>query len=67
MVMPEMGGKVLLQELQQRNRAIRVVILSGYLLRDEMESLALDGVVGWLQKPVPLTELARVVAEGVAT
>ena len=68
LVMPEMGGQVLVHALRERRISVRVVLLSGHPLDGELEALrtqaaATDGplVVDWLHKPINLEQLAEVV------
>ncbi|HNT77983.1 MAG TPA: ATP-binding protein, partial [Anaerolineae bacterium] len=67
MVMPEMGGRLLLQTLQARGIHIPVILLTGHPLTQELEDLRASGpdalVVEWLLKPYSLEQLALTVAE----
>lgn len=58
MLMPEMSGIELVAELRQQNQDIPIVILSGYLLEDDLETLRQLNVTGWLYKPPTLKQLA---------
>jgi two-component system cell cycle sensor histidine kinase/response regulator CckA len=63
-VMPEMGGKALLHTLQERDPAVRVVLLTGHPLDErELEDLRALGLRSWVLKPLSLEQLARVIAE----
>jgi CheY-like chemotaxis protein len=66
--MPEMGGIALLHALRQRDLAVRVVLLTGHPLENELEDLREQGagslLVDWLPKPPNLEELAKAVARG---
>ncbi len=62
LVMPEMGGRTLFQALRQRDVSVKIVVLTGHPLGEEMEGLRAQGVVDWVQKPFSLEELADVVA-----
>ena len=61
-VMPGMGGIELLQALKERGLAVRVVMLTGHPLEEELESLRAQGMSDWLFKPPSLEQLAEVVA-----
>lgn len=61
MVMPELGGRALAQELGRQSPAVRVVALSGYPREEEAVALAPD-FVDWVQKPVTVDRLAKVIA-----
>ena len=63
LVMPEMGGRALLQEVKQRGVTAPVVILSGHPLDDELASLQALGLAGWLLKPPDPEQLARLLAQ----
>jgi two-component system cell cycle sensor histidine kinase/response regulator CckA len=63
-VMPEMGGKALLYALQERDPAVRVVLLTGHPLDEqELGDLHASGLRSWILKPLDLEQLARIVAE----
>jgi len=62
-VMPGMGGIELLQALKERGLAVRVVMLTGHPLEEELESLRAQGMSDWLFKPPSLEQLAEVVAQ----
>jgi CheY-like chemotaxis protein len=59
MVMPEMGGQALAQALRQRDPAIRVILLTGHPLAQEIGTLRRAGIVDWLKKPTDLAQLAQ--------
>ncbi len=63
LVMPEMGGRALLQEVKQRGVTAPMVILSGHPLDDELASLQALGLAGWLLKPPEVEQLARLLAQ----
>jgi CheY-like chemotaxis protein len=61
-VMPRMGGIALLHSMRERGLAVRVVMLTGHLLkRKELENLRAQGMTDWLLKPPSLEQLAQVV------
>jgi CheY-like chemotaxis protein len=65
-VMPEMGGVALFYALRERDASIKMALLTGHLLEDQLgnqlEQLKAQGLVGWLQKPSNLEQLARFIA-----
>jgi CheY-like chemotaxis protein len=63
LVMPEMGGRELLQEVKRRGVTVPMVILSGHPLDDELASLQALGLTGWLLKPPVPEQLARLLAQ----
>lgn len=66
MVMPEISGRQLFQEFVRINPSIKVVILSGYSVEHEINKLIEDGVSAFIQKPVSIKELSRVIQENIA-
>jgi PAS domain S-box-containing protein len=61
-VMPEMGGVALFHALRQRDLMVKVVLLTGHPLEEEMESLRTQGLSDWLPKPLNLEQLSKVLA-----
>ncbi len=59
-VMPEMGGVVLFHALRQKGLMVKVVLMTGHPLEEEMESLRTQGLSDWLPKPPSLEQLAQV-------
>ncbi len=66
MLMPEMSGIELVRRLRQMGYTIPVVILSGYLLEDDLETMQELQVTGWLNKPPNLNQLAALIQQGLA-
>jgi len=63
MVMPEMSGLDLFEALKGRDPDVRVVVMTGYPgSRGEKVQLP-EGVAGHLEKPMRVSQLARVVSE----
>jgi two-component system, cell cycle sensor histidine kinase and response regulator CckA len=62
LIMPEMGGRALQGALREQSINVPIVFLSGHPM--DMEPLAAgeDELAGWLQKPVNLENLARLLA-----
>jgi CheY-like chemotaxis protein len=65
MVMPEMSGIELMKALRQRDVRVRVAVMTGYPLKED-KGLP-PGVAGWLEKPLSLEQVARVVSEALQT
>jgi len=65
-VMPEMGGQALFHALRQRDPTIKVVLLTGHPLQEQLESLQAQGLDGWLLKPPVLEQLAEMMARVLA-
>jgi CheY-like chemotaxis protein len=62
MVMPRMGGAALFRSLLHHNLAIPMILLTGYPMYEELESLKASGLRAWLSKPVDTQQLAETVA-----
>jgi two-component system cell cycle sensor histidine kinase/response regulator CckA len=61
-VMPGMGGSELACALRQHRPDAQLLILTGHSLDQEIKDLAPEGVVGWIQKPPQLEQLAQTIA-----
>ncbi len=57
-VMPEMGGQALIQELREINPRVRVLAITGYALADDLEKLKEVGILSTIQKPFEVGALA---------
>ncbi len=62
-VMPEMGGFQLQERLRARSLSVRMLLMSGYPLGEELRERDLGADVAWLGKPFSRAELSRAVAE----
>jgi PAS domain S-box-containing protein len=63
LVMPEMGGQRMFMEMQQRQIATPVIMLSGHPMESEIARLELEGLAGWLLKPPTPDQLAGQIAQ----
>jgi CheY-like chemotaxis protein len=62
LIMPEMGGEEMLNELQKISPNLPVLAVTGYALQDEdIDKLREIGFVDVLSKPIDMEQLARVV------
>lgn len=61
LVMPEMGGKELMQELRRENPRQKGLAITGYPLTEGVEELKREGIVDIVQKPFDVDTLAQVV------
>ena len=66
LVMPQMGGDLLLATMRARGVTTPVVILSGHPLDAQLETLKAYDLSGWLLKPPALSELAQLLATALA-
>lgn len=62
-VMPEMGGLALFEELQSRGYLQPVIMLTGHPMHQQLERLKERGLFSWLQKPVSLERLAEEISQ----
>jgi signal transduction histidine kinase/ActR/RegA family two-component response regulator len=66
MGMPEMNGLEMVTIMRQNQWSIPVVILSGYLLEEDLETLNQLTITGWLTKPPNLRQLALLIRRGLS-
>ncbi len=66
-MMPGIGGLELVRALKQRRQDSKVLILTGHSLDQEIETTAPEGIVGWVQKPPQLEQLAEAVTRALDT
>jgi two-component system cell cycle sensor histidine kinase/response regulator CckA len=67
LVMPGMGGQALFHALREQDPTLKVVMLSGHPLEQEMEDLRAQGLSAWLPKPPDLRQLSRALAQALGT
>jgi PAS domain S-box-containing protein len=58
MVMPEMGGGEVFDELKKINPQVKVLLSSGYSLNGQASRIIKRGCVGFLQKPFTIRDIA---------
>lgn len=56
--MPEMDGQELFYELKDRGVKIPLIMLTGYVVHNELDDLLKDGLAGWLQKPADIEQIS---------
>jgi signal transduction histidine kinase/ActR/RegA family two-component response regulator len=61
LVMPEMGGQALIHEIRRRNPTVKVVVITGHPLEEEISHLRAEGRVEVVEKPLDLEQLAQVI------
>ena len=59
MVMPEMGGGEVFDELKKINSEVKVLLSSGYSLNGQAGKIIDRGCVGFIQKPFTINDIAR--------
>ncbi len=57
MVMPDLNGLETFRELKKINNDVKVIILSGYSMNDEINQAISEGAVTFIQKPVSMRVL----------
>ena len=62
LIMPEMGGRALQEALREHAINIPIIFLSGHPMDMEPLTAGEHELAGWLQKPVNLENLARLLA-----
>jgi DNA-binding NtrC family response regulator len=62
LVMPDVSGPALMAQIQASDPSIILIAMSGRSVPDLMRAAAAAGARAVLQKPVPIPELARVIA-----
>ncbi len=62
LMMPRMGGRECFEALRRLDPGVRVVLTSGFSGDETLETLAGEGLVDFLRKPVRAAELARAAA-----
>jgi two-component system cell cycle sensor histidine kinase/response regulator CckA len=60
-VMPEMGGQALIQELRKINPGVKVLAITGYVLPDDFKDLEGIGILGTIQKPFEVGALVEAI------
>ncbi|PKN76880.1 MAG: hypothetical protein CVU52_02915 [Deltaproteobacteria bacterium HGW-Deltaproteobacteria-10] len=59
MVMPEMNGGEVFDELKKINPDVKVLLSSGYSINGQASKIISRGCVGFIQKPFTMLEIAR--------
>jgi PAS domain S-box-containing protein len=62
-IMPEMGGKRLLQELKEMNPCVQVLAITGYVVQKELEALKEMGFWDVVRKPFDANSLAKMIRQ----
>lgn len=61
MIMPIMGGRECYFELKKRKEDVRVVLVSGFLHKEDLIELESNGICGYLRKPFHIDDLIELV------
>jgi CheY-like chemotaxis protein len=65
MMMPEIGGRQLFQEFIKIDPTKKVIVLSGYAMEYETKRLMEDGITAFIQKPVSIKQLSKIINENI--
>ena len=57
-VMPEMGGKELIQELQKEAPHLKALVTTGHMLAEDRQELKAQGILNTIRKPFDVNTLA---------
>jgi len=57
--MPEMDGQELFYTLKMRGNGIPMIMLTGFMVTDELDELREKGLAGWLLKPADIDQIAE--------
>ena len=63
MVMPEMGGKELIEELTRDIPPAKMVAMTGYVLAEDIQALGKELSIEVLRKPLNVNSLSRVISQ----
>jgi DNA-binding NtrC family response regulator len=63
MVMPEMSGGEIFDELKKINPLVKVLLSSGYSLNGQASRIIKRGCVGFIQKPFTIRDIASQLRE----
>ena len=63
LIMPEMGGKELAQELRKIASRVKVLAITGYTLAEEVKELKQAGILDVVHKPFEVKTLAEVIRQ----
>ena len=66
MVMPDMEGEALFYALKRYHPDLKMILMSGYPLGIAGAKLVEQGLVAWVQKPIPLQKLSQIVGDALA-
>jgi two-component system cell cycle sensor histidine kinase/response regulator CckA len=58
MIMPEMGGGEVFDELKRLNSRVKVLLASGYSMQGQAREIINRGCIGFIQKPFSMEDLA---------
>jgi len=63
LILPEMDGKAVFEALRGINRDAKILLVSGYSINREVQTIIDKGAAGFIKKPFDIKELSRKIAE----
>lgn len=66
-VMPEMGGQALIQELREIDPQVKILAITGYALEDDFRELEELNLLATIQKPFEVSALAEAIHQALQT
>ena len=63
MVMPVMGGRDLIQELKRINPEVKALIVTGYVVQEDLQALMEEGFTDVVYKPLDVGVLGRAIRQ----
>lgn len=67
LIMPNIGGMALLKSLQEIDPEVKMIVITGYPLEGEGEALLDQGIMSWIQKPIDIGTITKVVWNALQT
>jgi two-component system, cell cycle sensor histidine kinase and response regulator CckA len=59
LVMPDLGGVILYQELRRAKPDLKMIVMTGYPIEDSGKALLEQGFVAWVHKPFSAEQIAQ--------
>jgi len=62
MIMPDMNGRAVFKAMKEQNPQARIVVISGFSMARDIQSMEQEGLLGFLRKPFREVELSRLLS-----
>lgn len=59
MMMPVMDGKEAFKEIKRRKKEQKIIVMSGFTRRDDMEEIMRNGTFAFLNKPFQIDDIVE--------
>jgi len=66
MVMPVMGGAILYAALKEKNRDIKMILVTGYPIDEQADGFAERGISAFIQKPLRIQEISAAIRKALS-